>query len=220
MGFSRSEVRRTLIAAGISDENIDKALNDLISLHVSVVDPLKENNDELKHETAKLTEVQAELEKVKKDLETANKTIETANKEDYKGKYEKANADLEKLKNDYATKETVANQKSVLKGGLKAAGYSDASQRLIVNRSDYASKIEFDKDGNATNLDAIIKDIQADGDFSGFTPKVETEKHTPANPPANSGGKNSISWDDIDKIKDTAERQKAMIENMESLGIK
>lgn len=205
--------RKFLAALGIEADKIDE----IITAHTESTEALKAQLADSKANAAKLTEVQAELDKVKKDLETANKTIETANKEDYKGKYEKANADLEKLKNDYATKETVANQKSKLKEGLKAAGYSDASQRLIVNRSDYASKIEFDKDGNVTNLDAIIKDIQADGDFSSFTPKVETEKHTPANPPANSGGKKAMTWDDIDKIKDIGERQAAIAANMDSL---
>ena len=217
MPFTIKQVKAILSNHGIPIENCDAAAEELCSRHKTDLDSIKEERDSLKSELVNFEATKEELDKVKKDLETANKTIETANKEDYKGKYEKANADLEKLKNDYATKETVANQKSKLKEGLKAAGYSDASQRLIVNRSDYASKIEFDKDGNATNLDAIIKDIQADGDFSGFTPKVETEKHTPANPPANSGGKKTMTWDDIDKIKDIGERQAAIAANMDSL---
>ena len=212
MSFKRSD----LAALGIEPEKIQT----LIDWHMETVKGLQAEIDRSKDTNDKLTNVQAELDKVKKDLETANKTIETANKDDYKGKYENATAELEKLKTEYATKETVASKKSRLTEQLKAAGYSETATRLIVNRSDYASKIELDKDGKATNLDAVIKDIQADSDFSGFTPEIKETKHTPSNPPANTGGKKTLTWEDIDKIKDIGERQKAMAENMDSLGIK
>ena len=80
--------------------------------------------------------------------------------------------------------------------------------------------VEFGEDGKATNLEAVIKSIQDDKDFSGFTPKVTETTLQLENPPANSGGKKALTWDDIDKITDTKERQKAMAENMEALGIK
>ena len=211
MSFKRSD----LAALGIEPEKIQT----LIDWHSETVKALQAQISDSEDTKDKLSKVQEELDKVKKDLETANKTIETANKDDYKGKYEKANADLEALKTEYATKETVANKKSKLTEQLKAAGYSDNATRLIVNRSDYASKIELDKDGNATNLDAVIKDIQADGDFSGFTPKVTESNLKLENPPANTGGKKSLTWEDIDNIKDIGERQRAMAENMQNLGI-
>ena len=80
--------------------------------------------------------------------------------------------------------------------------------------------MEIDDSGKATNLDSVISTIQADSDFSGFTPKVTDNNHEPATPPQNSGGKKAITWEDIDKIKDIGERQQAMAENMDSLGIK
>lgn len=216
--FSRSEVRRTLIAAGVSDENIDKALNDLISLHISVVDPLKENNDELKHETAKLSEVQAELDKVKKDLETANNTIKTAEKDNYKGKYESATQELEKLKNDYAAKEISAKRDSIIKQAAKERKYSDeAISILLDSKADYSAKIELDKDGNATNLDDIFKTIAADKPM--LTPKTETSTAKLANPPANTGGTKPITKEEIMAIKNTAERQQKIAENPELFGI-
>lgn len=212
MSFKRSD----LAALGIEPEKIQT----LIDWHSETVKGLQAKIAENEDNGDKLAKVQAELDKVKKDLATANQTIEAANKDDYKGKYENATAELEKLKTEYATKETVASKKSRLTEQLKAAGYSETATRLIVNRSDYASKIELDKDGKATNLDAVIKDIQADSDFSGFTPEIKETKHTPSNPPANTGGKKSMSWDEIDKITNTEERQAAMAQNMDALGIK
>ena len=212
MSFKRSD----LAALGIEPEKIQT----LIDWHSETVKGLQAKIAENEDNGDKLAKVQAELDKVKKDLATANQTIEAANKDDYKGKYENATAELEKLKTEYATQETVASKKSRLTEQLKAAGYSETATRLIVNRSDYASKIELDKDGKATNLDAVIKDIQADSDFSGFTPEIKETKHTPSNPPANTGGKKSMSWDEIDKITNTEERQAAMAQNMDALGIK
>ena len=91
----------------------------------------------------------------------------------------------------------------------------------LIIRNGFADDIELGEDGKAKNLDDVIKNIQSDADFSGFTPEIKETKHTPANPPANAGsGKKPLTWEDIDKIKDIGERQQAMAENMDSLGIK
>ena len=212
MSFKRSD----LAALGIEPEKIQT----LIDWHSETVKALQAKIAEHEDNADKLSKVQEELDKVKKDLETANQTIETANKEDYKGKYEKATADLEQLKADTAAKETATVKKTALKDELKKANYTDNAINLII-RNGFADSVELDKDGKAKNLDAVIKNIQADNDFSGFTPQIADNSLKLENPPANAGGgKKAMTWEDIDQIKDTAERQKAMIENMESLGIK
>lgn len=210
MSFKRSD----LVALGIEPEKIQT----LIDWHSETVKALQAKIAENEDSTNKLAEVQAELEQVKKDLSTANKAIETANKEDYKGKYETATAELESLKNVYAAKEAATAKKAILKEELKKAGYSDRATNLII-RNGFAEDVEIGEDGKATNLETVIQSIQSDSDFSGFTPEVQETSHHPANPPANAGGKKSLTWDDIDKIKDAEERQKAMLENMEALGI-
>ncbi|MBP5379700.1 MAG: hypothetical protein J6Y64_09200 [Ruminococcus sp.] len=210
MSFKRSD----LAALGIEPEKIQT----LIDWHMETVKGLQAEIDKSKDNADKLTEVQAELEQVKKDLSTANKAIAAAEKDDYKGKYEAISAELEQFKSDAAAKETATAKQAALKGKLKEAGYSDRAMNLII-RNGFAKDVEIGEDGKATNLDDVIKSIQSDSDFSGFTPEVEETSHHPANPPANAGGKKALTWDDIDKITDTAERQKAMLENMESLGI-
>lgn len=212
MSFKRSD----LVALGIEPEKIQT----LIDWHMDTVKGLQAEIDKSKDSEDKLTKVQAELDKVKKDLENANKTIKTAEQDDYKGKYENVTAELEKLKNETAAKETATAKKTALKDKLKEAGYSDRAMNLII-RNGFADDIELGEDGKAKNLDDVIKNIQSDADFSGFTPEIKETKHTPANPPANAGGgKKPLTWEDIDKIKDIGERQQAMAENMDSLGIK
>lgn len=212
MSFKRSD----LAALGIEPEKIQT----LIDWHMETVKGLQAEIDRSKDTNDKLTNVQAELDKVKKDLESANKTIATAEKDDYKGKFETVSAELEMLKTEAAAKETATAKQTALKDKLKEAGYSDRAMSLII-RNGFANDVEIGEDGKATNLDDVIKSIQSDNDFSGFTPEIKETKHTPANPPANAGGgKKPLTWEDIDKIKDIGERQKAMAENMDSLGIK
>ena len=210
MSFKRSD----LAALGIEPEKIQT----LIDWHMETVKGLQAEIDRSKDTNDKLTNVQAELDKVKKDLQTANATIEAASKDDYKGKYESATQELEKLKADTAAKETATAKQTALKGKLKEAGYSDRAMSLII-RNGFADSVEIDENGQAKNLDDVIKSIQSDSDFSGFTPEIKETKHTPANPPANAGGKSKMTKKEIMAIKDDSERQKAIMENPSEFGI-
>lgn len=211
MSFKRSD----LVALGIEPEKIQT----LIDWHSETVKGLQAKIEEYKDNADKLTEVQAELDKVKNDLATANKSIEKAAKDDYKGKFEAVTAELEMMKSEAVAKETTAAKSSALKDELKKANYTDNAINLIL-RNGFANDVEMGEDGKATNLDSVIKAIQADRDFSGFTPKVTENNLKLETPPANTGGKKSMSWDEIDKITDTAERQNAIAQNMEALGLK
>jgi hypothetical protein len=204
--------RKFLAALGVEADKIDE----IIAAHTEVTEALKTQISEYKAENVKFAEVQAELKEVKKSLEAANKKIETAEKDDYKGKYEAVQAEYEVLKSDVKNEKIKSVKKSALSDKLKSLGYSDTATRLIL-RNGFADDIELDEKDNATNVDSVISNIQADSDFSGFTPKVtETEPHTPANPPANTGGKKVMTKSEIMAIKDTTERQAAIKAALES----
>lgn len=175
--------RKFLAALGVEADKIDE----IIAAHTEVTEALKTQISEYKAENVKFAEVQAELKEVKKNLEAANKKIETAEKDDYKGKYEAVQAEYEVLKSDVKNEKIKSVKKSALSDKLKSLGYSDTATRLIL-RNGFADDIELDEKDNATNVDSIISNIQADSDFSGFTPKVTETSHTPANPPANNSG--------------------------------
>ena len=210
MSFKRSD----LAALGIEPDKIQT----LIDWHSETVRGLQAKIDESKDKSDELARVQAELDKAKKDLETANKAIETAKNDDYKGKYEAVTKELETLKTETAAKETANIKKTALKDELKKAGYSERATSLIL-RNGFANDVEISEDGKATNLDAVIKNIQADSDFSSFTPKVTDNSVKLENPPANTGGKKTITKDEIMAIKNTADRQRAIAENPELFGL-
>lgn len=214
--------RKFLGALGIEPEKIDA----IMTAHVEVTEALKAQineaqteADNAKEEASKIAKVQADLDKAKQSLKDANEKIKAAEEEDYKGKFEALTSEYELMKSENAAKETTKAKQTVLREKLGEAGYSTPAINLII-RNGFAEDIEIDEAGAATNMDKVIESIQADSDLSLFTPKVEDNNIKLENPPANTGGKKALTWEDIDKIKDTKERQQAMAENMEALGIK
>lgn len=205
--------RKFLSAMGVDADKIEE----IITAHTEVVDHFRNQIDDaktLKDEIEKLKSDKADLET---KLNEANTKISGYEKDDYKGKYESEKAEHDKLKADVAGKETLAKKESALRNELKGKKYSDDAVKLILSKGGYTDKIELDKDGKPTNLEGIFKGIQED--FAMFTPKEVITGHVPDNPPANAGGKLALTWEEIDKIKDSEKRQEAMLANMKSLGI-
>lgn len=206
--------REFLRALGIEEDKIGAIVNaNSESLSGVIAD-----RDKYRADAEKLADLQKQLDEARKQLKAAQDTIKAAEKEDYKGKYESEKAAHEKLQSDIVAKETAAKKEAALTQAAKKAKYSaDAISMILDSKRDYAGRIEFDADGNATNIEAIMGEIAADR--PNLTPKTETKAHTPANPPSDVGGKKAVTWEDVDKIKDTAERQAFMLQNMEALGI-
>lgn len=202
--------RKFLSAMGVEADKIEE----IITAHTEVVDHFRNQIDDakaLKDEIEKLKSDKADLET---KLNEANTKISGYEKDNYKEKYESEKAEHDKLKADVAGKETLAKKESALRNELKGKKYSDDAVKLIISKGGYTDKIELGKDGKPTNLDGIFKDIQED--FAMFTPKETVINSAPDNPPANAGGKTAMTKSEIMKIKDSAERQKAIKESIES----
>ena len=211
MAFKRADI------AGLGIE-ADK-IPILIDWHMETVKGLQAEIDRVKGDADELARVRAELEQAKKDLQTANATIEAAQKEDYKGKYESEKAAHEKLQSDIVAKETAAKKEAALTAAAKKAKYSaDAISLILDSKKDYAGRIEFDEEGNPKNVDDILAEIATDR--PGLIPKAKETHHEPNNPPKNdAGGKAKLTKAEIMEIKDDAERQQAIKDNLEAFGI-
>ena len=79
--------------------------------------------------------------------------------------------------------------------------------------------VQFGDDGKPANLGEILKTIQTDERYSGFVPKISEKSHTPANPPANTGGEKKMTKEEIMAITNTAERQQKIAENPTLFGM-
>lgn len=206
--------RKYLAGLGLDADKIEA----IMDAHVEVVDGLKariaENNDS----ADELAKVKDELAQAKNDLKTAQDKIEAAEKDDYKAKYESEKAAHQKLQSDIAAEKTAAKQETTLKAAAKKAKYSaDAIALILDSKKDYAGRVEFDENGNATNIDAVLADIAADRPE--LAPKAKETHHNPATPPEGSGVKTKMTKSEIMAIKDDTERQRAIKENLDVFGI-
>ena len=196
-----SLTRKMLKGMNLTEEQVES----IIEEHSAVVNALKDERDAYKEDAEKLKETEKALEEATKKLES-----------------DTSKADLEKLQKEYDDfkssvneKETKQKKTELRKKILKDAGIPD-------NWIDRASKsislddIKLDKEGNAEDSDKIIDKIKEE--WSDVIGKVETKGANVSKPPANTG-KGTITKEDIMKIKDTNERQQAILDNRELFGI-
>ena len=192
--------RKFLTALGIESDKIDEIIN----AHSETVDALKEERDSFKDKAEKYDKAQS-------DLDAANKKIEDLSKEDaYKVKYDALKEDFDTYKKSIETEKTNNSKKEAYKALLKEIGISekriDAVARLVE-----LDKIKLDKDGKIEGSDNLKKSLKEE--WSDFIVKEGKEGAGTATPPGGTGGKKSK--EEILAIKDTAERQAAMLENKE-----
>jgi hypothetical protein len=197
--------RKMLKAMELDDDKITQ----IIDAHQSTIDEIADERDKYKADVDKYKAEAERLGTVEKDLLKAQAKLEDADKVSEK---------LKNLQNEFAeyradvdAKATQASKEKAYKDLLKQAGVSDKRFDSIIKVSDL-SKIELDKDGKVKDPKAVVDAIKSEwSDF--IVTEHEKGAQTP-NPPANNGGV-KMSKDEIMKIKDTAERQQAMLENKE-----
>lgn len=191
--------RKFLTALGIEDENVQ---DQIISAHTEATDALKEQRDGYKADAEKLPEVQKELD-----------TLKEQSGDKIKAQYDKLKKDFDDYKEEQQKKEITAKKKSAYKGLLKDAGISASRIDAVLKVSD-VDGIEFDEEGKIKDSDKLVENIKKE--WADFIVKSTEKGAQVGNPPAN-GGK-ALSREEILKIKDTSERQKAIAENLSAFG--
>lgn len=196
-----SLTRKYLAGIGIEEDKIEL----IIDKHNEVLTEIKDERDKYKEDSEKLPEVQKQLDQYKE----AEKKGE---KDPYKVKYEALKEDFEEFKKGVTAKETTAKKESAYSKLLKEVGVSEKRIASILKVSDLDS-VELDDEGNAKDADKLKEAIK--NEWSDFIQTTETKGANVTNPPANNT--NTVkSKDEIMKIKNTAERQKAWAELLTS----
>ena len=187
--FTRAEVRRI-----VGEACTDEIENAIIALHLGVVDPMKDELQTAKEKADKLSGVEKELTELKANIKGG---------EDYKKLYEDLKSSTEK------EKETSA-KKAKLKELLKDIGIAEKRLDSVLKVQDLDGLKLNDKGEieNATDLKNTLKT-----EWSDFIATSETHGAQTPNPPASTGAK-FTSKEEIMKIKDAGERQKAIAENL------
>lgn len=195
--------RKMLKAMGIEDEKIDQ----IIDAHSETVDALKADRDTYKEDAAKLAAVQKELDELK-----------AKGDDGYKAKYEAEKAAHDALKADIAAKETKKAKTDAYRELLKGANIDEKRIATILRaEAPTIDKIELDADGKIKNAEQYTESIKSD--WADFIVTQSAKGANTATPPAHGGAATTKTKEDILKIKDAGERQKAIAENPTLFGI-
>lgn len=188
---------RAKIREILGDSHTDEIENQIVALHLSVVDPLKDEVDSLKIQADKLTDVQKELDELK-----------AAGDGGYKEKYEEAKKSLEDFQAAQTAKEAKEAKEKAYRELLKESGVSEKRIDTIVKVTNFdAVEMDGEKIKDADKHTAAIKTEWADF--------ITTENIAGANTPtprANTGG--DVTRESIMQIKDATERRAAIAQNL------
>jgi len=168
--------------------------------HIAVTDGLKDKIEGLQAEADKAADLQKQLDGL-------------SGGEDYKKKYESTLKEFEDFKKQTASEAEQTAIKAAYRKMLIGEGISEKRIDAIMKVTDFKN-MKRDKDGNLDNADALKKSIAEEwGEFK----TTVTQKGAEVSKPPQTG-KATKTKEEIDAIKDTAERQKAIAENHELFG--
>lgn len=189
---------------GLNDEQVQAIIDGHMESVTGLQDEVEKHKSENETTTKKLAKVQKELDEMKETAE------QNDGKNPFKVKYDALKEEFDKYKADIETKATKAAKMDAFKSILKEVGISEKRIDAVAKVSDIDA-IELDKDGKIKGADKLKDSIKEE--WSEFITTTGTQGATTPNPPANNGGK--MTKEQIMGIKDTVERQKAMMENKE-----
>ena len=198
--FTRAEIRKI-----IGEVCTDEMENSIIALHIGVVDPLKDELQTAKADAAKLETVQKELD----DLKKTNKDYD-----ELKAKYDDEHKAFEDYKKNVEETNSLNKLRDAYKALLKEQNVDEKRIDAILKVTDFSEK-KIGKDGRFEDEAELVKSIK--DDWKDFIVTKENRGAQVETPPSN-GGK-AKTREEIMKIKNTEERQKAIAENPELFGL-
>lgn len=187
--FTRGEIRKIL-----GEAHTEAIENQLIALHLGVVDPLKDELQKAQESAEKLPDVQKELDSYK-------------NGKNWKAEFDKEHQAFEDFKADAARKATLASKQAAFRKLLKAENIPDKFHDRIIKMTDFDG---MEMDGEAIRDEAK----QREGIRTEWGEYVATTNSQGAKPETPPSGDNTMTKQEILAIKDTSERQKAIAANL------
>lgn len=183
--FTRAEIRKI-----IGESCTDEIENQLVALHLGVVDPLKDDVTRYKADAEKLPAVQKELDDLKGKGDDG-----------YKEKYESEHQAFEDYKTSVAAEKTTAAKEKALETALKKVGIADKrlqSVARLCKGDGLLDKLELDDKGAIKDSDKLEANLKES--YSDYIVTTSTQGANTANPPAGNGGSGSITAEAFKKM--------------------
>lgn len=195
--------RKFLSALGIESDKIEEIING----HMETVNALKDENEKLQKKAEEFDSVSEELETLKAENKSDSK---------YKVKYDALKDEFDEYKAQQKAEASMKAKTDAYVKLLKDAGVSEKRIDSIVKVSkDEIEALELNDEGEVKNADDVSKTItEAWSDFIITEGKAGAQTSTP---PSGSSGA-PMTKEEILKIDDAGERQKAIAENHELFG--
>lgn len=191
-----SLTRKMLKGMGLTEEQVDS----IIEEHTSVTDALKEKANQYEADAKRLAVVEKELNDLK------------AGGDDWEEKYNAEHKAFEDYKKDIEGKAELDKVKTAYRALLKAQNVSEKRIDTIIKLTDFAD-LKLTKEGKIANEDKVIEKIKED-----WSDLISTESEHGTNVETPPSGSKTMTREEIMKIKDTSERQKAIANNLELFG--
>lgn len=180
MAFKRAELREIL-----GEAYTDEIAGKLITLHRTVVDPLKDDLDEAKRDATKYKADADKLPGIQKELDELKKG------DDWKAKYESEKKAHDDYKAQVAKDAEAVKVKAAYKKLLIEEKISEKALDSVLNATDY-STMKLKEDGTLDGVDGLKKDISEK--WGGFKSTIRHRGENVDNPPkgGGNGSDNSI----------------------------
>lgn len=170
--FTRADIRNIL-----GEAHTDEIENRLIALHLSVVDPLKDDVAKYKADAEKLPDLQKQLDDIKGG-------------EDYKAKYEAEHKAFDDYKAGIAKKEQLSKVQGAYRKLLEANGIDPKRIDTVVRATSF-EEMKLGDDGKLQGESDLVTAINKD--WADFKVSTRTRGANPANPPKDNNGGNGAN---------------------------
>lgn len=184
---------------GIEADKIDE----IISAHSETVDGLKTEIANWKTKAGDYESLKSQFDALKASGD-GDKT--------YKEKYEALEKEYNDYKAEQAEKEARVAKESAYRALLKDIGVAEKRIDSIVKVSKI-DDLKINKDGTLSDVENLKKNLAEE--WADFVVTSGTHGANTSNPPKSTGSPGALSREEIMKIKDSSERQKAIAENIE-----
>lgn len=156
----------------------------------------------------------AEIRRLNEEMQTAEDNAATA--PDWKKRFEDEHAAFEQFKGDIEAEKTLTAKQDAYREMLKDSGIAAEYHEKVLKYADLDG-VELDGKGHIKSAAKLMQAIREEWPMFVETTQEGSTVNTP-NPPGN-GGSSKLTRDDIMKIQDAGERQKAISENLELFGV-